>query len=57
MDDDLGVGARRQLDLAGHQGLATLGDGHGPRTVLDREGSRHLAASQSTDYRVAVDGD
>ena len=57
MDDDLGVGARRQLDPAGHQSLAILGDGHGPRTVLDLKGSRHLAASQPTNYGVTVDGD
>ena len=38
MDDDLGVRGPRELDLAGHQRLAVLGDGHGPRTVLDREG-------------------
>ena len=54
MHDDLGV---EPADLAGHQSLATLGDGHGPRTVLDPEGSCHLATSQPSYYRVPVDGD
>jgi hypothetical protein len=57
VNHDLGVRTRRQPDPAGHQCLATVDDGYGPRTVLDRKGSRHLAPGQRPDQSVTVDSD